>query len=125
MYKFGFRVTICYMSTSACSTSFMSEATGTGEQLYCASSTFLTCCAILPTSFVAMTGRTVYVDGPLAEVFRGFPQQQGKCLEICAQTPISSHYPYYYLTDVSGMTLGASVRWLGTRTGAGGTATLA
>ena len=54
-------------------------------------------------------------DGLQAEVFWGFPQLYGKCQEICAQ-------PLSLATDV---TLRASGLWLETRTGAGGTATLA
>ena len=38
--------------------------------------------------FEAMTDRTApSSDGLLAEVFRGFPQLQDKCQEICAQPP--------------------------------------
>ena len=39
---------------------------------------------------------------------------------------VSFHYhPYHYPTDVTDVTLGTSGLWLGTRAGAGGTATLA
>ena len=55
-----------------------------------------------------MTGRTApSSEGLLAEVSRGF-----------ALSPLS------LAIDVSEVTLGASGIWLGTRTGAGGTATL-
>ena len=75
----------------------------------------LACCAILPTSFKAMTGRTApSLDGPFAEVFRGFPQ--------CTAPRIVSLSPISLVTDV---TLEVSGLWLGTRTGTGGTATLA
>ena len=65
-------------------------------------------------------------DDLLAEFFRGFPQPYDKCHEICEQLKVSSHhYPYHYLKDVIDVTLTASDLWLETRTGAGGTATLA
>ena len=44
---------------------------------------------------------------------------------MCTALVIISLSPYNQLTDVTNVTLGASGRWLGTRTGAGGTAMLA
>ena len=72
-----------------------------------------------------MTGRTASSSNALlAEVFRSFLS--------CKQMPggrytvpgIISLSPLSLATDVTDATLGASGLWLGTRTGAGGTATL-
>ena len=51
----------------------------------------LTCCAILPTSFEAMIGRTAFIDRLLAEVFRDF-------LSCEANASRSVHSPQYHLT---------------------------
>ena len=73
-----------------------------------------------------MTDRTAPSSGGLlAEVFRGFLRLLDKCQEICAQPRVNSLSPLLLATDVTDATLGASGVWLGTRTGAGGTATLA
>ena len=48
-----------------------------------------------------------------------------KCEEICAQSPVIFQYHPYHSTDVTDVTLGVSDKWLETRIGAGGTATLA
>ena len=37
-------------------------------------------------SFETLTGLTAFIDGLRTEVFRSFPQLQGKYQEICAQT---------------------------------------
>ena len=74
------------------------------------------------TPFEALNGRTApSSDGLLAEVFWSFTQLKGKCQEICAQPPGSLSLA----ADVTDAKLGASGLWQGTRTGAGGTATLA
>ena len=44
------------------------------------------------TPFEAMTGRTALIDDLLAEVFRAFPQLQGKYQEIYALPLVSVHY---------------------------------
>ena len=68
------------------------------------------------TSFEAMTGRTApSSDGLLAEVFWGF---------LCTAPRIISLSPLSLATDVTDATFGACGLWLGTRTGAGGTATV-
>ena len=73
-----------------------------------------------------MIGHTAFINGLLAEVFKGFPQLYGKCQEICAQPPGSFHYYTLSIaTDVTDATLGASDLLLGPRIRAGGTATLA
>ena len=69
------------------------------------------------TPFETMNGCTAFVDGLLADVFRDFPQLKGKCLEICAQPPVSYH-PYLQPIDVTDLKLGTSSLWLRTRTGA-------
>ena len=75
------------------------------------------------TPFEAITGRTV-PSQPLAEVFLGFSsavwQMPGN---LCTAPRIISLSPLSLATDVTDATLGASGLWLGTRTGAGGTAT--
>jgi hypothetical protein len=49
------------------------------------------------TPFEPMTGyRDPSSDDLPAEVFRGFPQLQGKCQEICAQPPGSFQYHSYH-----------------------------
>jgi hypothetical protein len=45
--------------------------------------------------------------------------------DLCTAQGIISLSPLSLVTDVTGATLGASDLWLGTRTGADGTATLA
>jgi len=45
--------------------------------------------------------------------------------DLCTAPMIISLSPLSLATDITDMTLGASSLWLGTRTGAGGTATLA
>ena len=74
-----------------------------------------------------MTGRTATSsDDLLAEVFRGFfsalRQIPG---DLCTAHGIISLSPLSLATDVTDVTLGASVLWPGTRTGASGKATLA
>jgi hypothetical protein len=67
-----------------------------------------------------MTNDTVFIDGLLADNFRGFPRPRGKYQEICAQPQIFSHYhPYHYLKDVTDATIGASGQSLETPIGAG------
>ena len=73
-----------------------------------------------------MTGRTApSSDGLRAEVFLGVSsavrQMPG---DLCTAPRIISLSPLSLATDVTDATLGASGLWLGTRTGAGGTATL-
>ena len=76
-------------------------------------------------SFVTMTDRRAIIGGLLVEVFQGFRQSKGKCQGICTQPPASFHYhPYYQPIDMTDVTLGKCGLWLGTRTGASGTATL-
>ena len=76
--------------------------------------------------FEAMTGSTASSsDGLLAEVFCGFSsavrQMPG---DLCTAPRIISLSPLSLATDVTDATLGTSGLWLGTRTGAGSTATL-
>ena len=70
-----------------------------------------------------MTGRTALL-ALLAEVFWGFSstvrQMPGN---LCTAPRIITLSPLSLATDVTAATLGASDLWLGTRTGAGGTAT--
>ena len=74
------------------------------------------------TPFEAMTGRTALSsDGLLAEVFLGCKANARRSVyspRIISLSPLS------LATDVTDATLGSSGLWLGTRTGAGGTATL-
>ena len=67
------------------------------------------------TPFEAMIGGTVVIDSLIAEV----------PLSCKVNDRISVHSLRYYLIITLIMTLGASGLWLGTRRGAGGTATLA
>ena len=48
------------------------------------------------TLFKAMIGHTVFIDGLLAEVFRGFPQSYGKCQDMYAQSSVSFYYLSYH-----------------------------
>jgi hypothetical protein len=74
--------------------------------------------------FEATTGRTAFIDDLLADVFQGFPQLQTPGY-LCTASAIISLSSYHLLPDVSDVTLGLSGLWLGTRTGASGTTTLA
>ena len=96
-------------------------------------SPFLTCCAILPTSFGGKGPhlRRWLVAQPLHQTssswgFLGFSsavrQMPG---DLCTAPRIISLSLLSLATDVTDATLGASGLWLGTRTGAAGTATLA
>ena len=68
--------------------------------------------------YEAMTDRTAFIDSLLAEVFRSKVNAR-----IFVHSPgIISLSLLSLVTDV---TLGVSSHWLGTRAGAGGTATLA
>ena len=73
-----------------------------------------------------MTGRTALSsDGLLAEVFRGFPSVLRQIPgDLCTAPGIISLSPLSLAIEVTDGTLGASGLWLGTRTGAGATATL-
>ena len=72
------------------------------------------------TPFEAMTDRTAPSSNiVLAGVF--LSRKANKCQEICAHPPVSLPLA----TDVTEATLGASGHWLETRTGGGGTTTLA
>ena len=72
-----------------------------------------------------MTGCTVpSSDGLLAEVYWSFLSFKQKPRDMCTAPRIISLSPLSLATDVTDATLGASGIWLGTRTGAGGTATL-
>ena len=73
-------------------------------------SPFLMCCAILPTSFGRKLGFSLAVRQMLED--------------LCTAPRIILLSPLSLVTDVTDATLGASGLWLGTRTGAGGTATL-
>ena len=95
-------------------------------------STSLKCCSVLLTSFGGkkhhLKGWLVALpssDDLLTDVSSGVflsRVSQG----IFAQPSVSSHYyPYYQLTVVTHVKLGASGHWLGTRPGAVVTATLA
>ena len=71
-----------------------------------------------------MTGHTApSSDGLLAEVFWGFPQLMPE--DLCIAPRITSLLPLSLATDMTDAKLGASGLWLGTRAGAGGTATQA
>ena len=73
----------------------------------------------------AMTGRTAFVDCLIAEVFRVFLS----CKVNASRSMYSSRYNLIITLIISDRrddaTLGASGLWLGTRTRAGGTASLA
>ena len=69
-----------------------------------------------------MTGCTAFIDGLLDTRFQGFPQLPEN---LCTSSGIISLSSYYQLTEVTDVSLGRSGLWLGTLTGAGGTATLA
>ena len=81
---------------------------------------------ILGTPSEAMTVRTApSSDGVLTEV-SGFSSDLSQMPgDLCTAPGIISLSPLSLATDVNNVTLGASGLWLGTRTGAGGTATLA
>ena len=73
-----------------------------------------------------MTGRIAPPsDGFLAEVFLGFSSAVRQMIgDLCTAPRIISLSPLSLTADVTDATLGTSGLWLGTRTGAGGTATL-
>ena len=78
------------------------------------------------TPFEAMTGYTTpSSDGLLAEVLGFFSAVRQMPGNLCIVPGIISVSPLLFVTDVTDATLGASGLWLGTRTGAGGTATRA
>ena len=87
-------------------------------------------CVILPMSFV---GKGLYSSGDWLyslqtlspEVLRGFLQSEGKFQEICVLTTVSRHRHYHFPTEMTDMTLGVIVHWLGTQTGPAATARLA
>ena len=69
-----------------------------------------------------MTDRTApSSDGLLAEIFLGY---KANTRDLCSAPRIISLSPLSLATNMTDTTLGASGLWLGTRTGAGGTATL-
>ena len=76
------------------------------------------------TPFEAMTGHTApSSDSLLAEVFWEFSSAVRQIPgDLCTAPGIISCTPLSLVTDV---TLGANCLWVGTRTGAGGTTTLA
>ena len=77
------------------------------------------------TPFEVMTSYTVpSSDSLLAEVFWGFPHVKPNARRSVHNPRIISLSPLSLMTDVTDTTLGASVHWLETQTGAGGTATL-
>ena len=73
-----------------------------------------------------MTGRTApSTDSLIAEVFWGFSSAVRHMPgDLCTAPRIISLSSLSLATDVTDATLGVSGLWLGTRTGAGGTATL-
>ena len=76
------------------------------------------------TPFEAMAGRTASSsDGLLAEMFSSAIRQMPG--DLCTAPGIILLSPLSLATDAIDVTLGVSGLWLGTRTGAGGTATLA
>ena len=76
------------------------------------------------TPFEAMTGRAPSLGGLLAEVHRVYLSRKANAMKAVHSPRIISLSPLS-ITYVSDVTLGASGLWLGTRAGAGGTATLA
>ena len=78
------------------------------------------------TPFEAMSGRTAHSsDGLLAELLGVSSAVRQISGDLCTATGIILLSPLSLATDVTDASLGASALWLGTRTGAGGTVTLA